>query len=285
VLIQDVPGVGKTILARSVALSAACSFKRIQFTPDLLPSDITGVNVYNQRSGDFEFRPGPIVAQMVLADEINRAVPKTQSALLEAMDEGRVTVDGVTHDIPRPFLVMATLNPIDYEGTFPLPESELDRFFMRISLGYPRFEEEVTILEQQLLAHPIESLEPVVTPEDVLELQDAVRHVYVDSLITRYIVALVEATRRHPDVDLGASPRGSLALRRTSQALAMVQGRDYVLPDDVKEMAQAVLAHRIVLSPSARMRSAEAGHVVGASLDETPVPGVRAGERRSPVAE
>ncbi len=282
VLIQDVPGVGKTLLARSVARSAACSFKRIQFTPDLLPSDITGVNVYNQRSGDFEYHPGPIVAQMVLADEINRAVPKTQSALLEAMEESQVTVDGVTHPLPRPFLVMATLNPIEYEGTFPLPEGELDRFFLRISLGYPRFEDEVAIVEQQLQGHPIDSLEPVISPEGVLELQAAVRNVFVDTLITQYIVALVEATRAHPDVDLGASPRGSLALRRAGQALALVQGRDYVLPDDVKEMAEPVLAHRIFVSPSARMRSVDGRSVVQAALEDTPVPGVRSREPQLP---
>ena len=280
VLIEDVPGVGKTMLARSVARSTGCTFRRIQFTPDLLPSDITGVTIYNQRSAEFEFRPGPIFAQMVLADEVNRATPKAQSALLEAMEERQVTVDGVTHILEQPFVILATLNPIEYEGTFPLPEGQLDRFFLRITLGYPDFDDEVKIVEQQLLAHPIETLEPVIDPKGILELQRAVREVFVDPLITQYAVAMVETTRCHPDVELGASPRGSLALHRTSQALALIRGRDYVLPDDVKEMAVAVLAHRMVLSPSARMRGMNPRGVIQAALEETPVPGVRGRDAR-----
>ena len=274
-LIEDVPGVGKTTLARSLARSTDCSFKRIQFTPDLLPTDVTGYSIYNQKSGEFEFRPGPLMAQLVLADEINRATPKTQSALLEAMEEHQTTVDGVTHPLPQPFLVLATQNPIEYEGTFPLPEGQLDRFFLRIRLGYPEFAEEVTIIERQQTEHPLRGLEPVISPEEVLEAQGRVKAVFVDGLVKQYIVALVEATRNHPDVALGASPRGSLGLFRTSQARALLRGRDFVLPDDVKALADPVLAHRVIISPQARMRGVTGVQVVASALEEVPVPGVR----------
>ena len=279
ILIEDVPGVGKTMLARSVARSTGCSFGRIQFTPDLLPSDITGVSVYNQQSGAFEYRAGPIMSQMVLADELNRTTPKTQSALLEAMEEHQVTVDGVTHALPRPAMVLATLNPIEYEGTFPLPEGQLDRFMLRINLGYPDAQTEVSVVEQQVLRHPIEALEPVVSPEEVLELQDAVKRIHADRSIMEYAVNLAQVTRRHPEADLGASPRGSLALFRVSQALALLRGRDFVLPDDVKEMATPVLAHRVIVPPSARMRGIDGRVVVESALQEVAVPGVRSAQR------
>lgn len=280
ILIEDVPGVGKTMLAKSIATSIGCSFKRIQFTPDLLPSDVTGISVYNQQKGGFEFREGPIMAQVVLADEINRATPKTQSALLEAMEEHQVTVDGVTHYLQSPFLVMATQNPIEYEGTFPLPEAQLDRFLMRISLGYPEFMEEMAIIEQQEQTHPIESLQPVATPEEVMALQQAAKSIYVDQLVRQYIVSLIEATRRHREISLGASPRASLGLFRTARALALVRDRDYVIPDDIKLLASWVIAHRVVLSPSARMRGMQSTDVVADLLGNVPVPGVtRTGSR------
>ena len=278
-LIEDVPGVGKTMLAKSIARSLGCVFKRIQFTPDLLPSDITGVSIYNQKTGDFEFREGPIIAQVVLADEINRATPKTQSALLEVMEERQITVDGVTHVVPEPFLVMATQNPIEYEGTFPLPEAQLDRFILRITLGYPSTEEELSIIEQQQIAHPIDELEQVVDVPQVLELQKAAREVYVDTLIRQYIVNLAHATRSHETTYLGASPRGSLGLFRAAQALALIDGRDYVLPDDAKRLAEPVLAHRIIVSPAARMRDASGRSVVQELLERVPVPGVRPRDR------
>jgi MoxR-like ATPase len=277
VLIEDVPGVGKTVLAKSIARSIGCIFRRIQFTPDLLPSDVTGVSIFNQRAGTFEFRAGPIVAQIVLADEINRATPKTQSALLEAMEEHQVTVDGETHLLPRPFLVMATQNPIEYEGTFPLPEAQLDRFMLRISLGYPAPADELTILDQQKTRHPIEQLEQVASVEDLLTMQRAARQdVFVDRLIREYIVALVGATRGHPDVYLGASPRGSLALFQTAQARALLRGRDYVLPDDVKALAEATLAHRLIISPGARIKNVNARMIVADIVSSIPVPGARA---------
>jgi len=275
-LIEDVPGVGKTMLARSLAKSTGCEFKRIQFTPDILPSDVTGVSVYNQKSGDFEFRPGPIVAEIVLADEINRATPKTQSALLEAMEEGRVTVDGVTRDLPKPFMVLATQNPIEYEGTFPLPEAQLDRFLMRVHLGYPSNTDEVLMMDNQQLVHPIDSLEQVTDATEIIQIQRAVKEIYVDPLIKHYIVGLVDMTRQHESVYLGASPRGSLALYRTAQAQAMLDGRDYVIPDDVKELAYATLGHRVIVSPSARVKSVTAADVVLGCLERVPVPGARA---------
>ena len=276
VLIEDVPGVGKTILARSLAVSTGCNFRRIQFTPDLLPSDVSGVSIYNQKTGDFEFRPGPIIAQVVLADEINRATPKTQSALLEAMEERQVTVDGVTHAMPEPFIVLATQNPIEYEGTFPLPEAQLDRFLLRIHLGYPSAVDEVLILEGQQRRHPIESLEAVTGPEELLSMRQAVREIFVDAAVKEYIVGVVEATRSHGSVYLGASPRGSLALYRTTQARALLDGRDFVLPDDVKALAYATLGHRIIVSPSARVKNVTPREIVEQALERVPVPGARA---------
>ena len=274
-LIEDVPGVGKTMLARSLAASIGCRFERIQFTPDMLPSDVTGVSIYNQKTQEFEFRPGPIMAQIVLTDEINRATPKTQSALLEAMEERQITVDGVTHFLDRPFLVMATQNPIEYEGTFPLPEAQLDRFLMRISLGYPAAEREIDILDAQQYHHPIEDLSQVIDVEELLWAQQQIREMYIDPLIKEYIVNLSNATRQHPDIYLGASPRGSLALYRTCQARAVIQGRDYVIPDDVKALAEVTLAHRLIVSPSARIKDVDPRSVVAEILDTLPVPGAR----------
>ena len=279
-LIEDVPGVGKTMLARSVAKSVGCDFKRIQFTPDLLPTDVTGVSIYNQQNGAFEFRAGPIISQLVLADEVNRATPKTQSAMLEAMDERQVTVEGVAHPMPAPFMVMATQNPVEYEGTFPLPEAQLDRFLLIIRLGYPTVDEELEIVERQQLAHPIETLEAAASADEVLGLQRAVREVYVDDLVKRYIVALVDATRSREDVALGASPRASLALFRGAQAAALLAGRNYVLPDDVKRLAVPMLSHRMILSAAARMRGTASAEIVETILDETAVPG---GQARAPA--
>ena len=273
ILIEDVPGVGKTMLAKSISTSIGCSFKRIQFTPDLLPSDIVGVSIYNQSTGEFQFRPGPVMAQVVLVDEINRATPKTQSALLEAMEELQVTVDGVTRPLERPFVVMATQNPIEHEGTFPLPEAQLDRFLMRISLGYPTFSEELSVIEQQEQTHPIDELQAVASPGDVTGLQDAAKNVYVDSAVREYIVTLIDATRNHEDVSLGASPRASLGMFRAARGLAIMRGRDYVIPDDVKELAHAVLAHRLILSPSARMRGLQTAQVIDGLLESVAVPG------------
>ena len=273
ILVEDVPGVGKTMLAKSLSTSVGCTFKRIQFTPDLLPSDVSGVSVYDQRSGDFRFRPGPIMSQVVLADEINRATPKTQSALLEAMEELQVTVDGVTHALHHPFIVIATQNPIEYEGTFPLPEAQLDRFLIRLDLGYPGFSEEMSIIQQQEQQHPIDFLEAVATPDQVVELQTAAKSVYVDQLVREYIVSLVEATRAHQDVALGASPRASLGLFRAGRALALVQDRDFVLPDDIKALAPAVMVHRLILAPGARMRGVDGRGVVEELLESVEVPG------------
>ncbi|HBY92837.1 MAG: MoxR family ATPase [Ardenticatenaceae bacterium] len=275
ILIEDVPGTGKTTLAKAVARSVGCSFKRIQFTPDLLPTDVTGVSVFNQKEREFEFRPGPIMAQVVLTDEINRATPKTQSALLEAMEERQVTVDGVTYPLPRPFVVMATQNPIEYEGTFPLPEAQLDRFLLRIHLGYPEAADEIAILTSQQRLHPIETIGQVVSIEELLAAQRAVREVYVDDLIKRYVVDLTRATRQHPDVYLGTSPRGSLALYHTAQARAAAAGRDYVLPDDIKALAGPTLAHRLIISPAARIKNVEAGTVIEELLNTVPVPGAQ----------
>ena len=272
-LIEDVPGVGKTMLAKSISVSIGCSFKRIQFTPDLLPSDIVGVSIYNQSTGEFKFRPGPVMSQVVLVDEINRATPKTQSALLEAMEELQVTVDGVTRPLDRPFVVMATQNPIEYEGTFPLPEAQLDRFLMRISMGYPSFEEELSVIEGQEKTHPIDLLEAVATSDDVTKLQDAAKDIYVDTAVREYIVSLIEATRNHEDVSLGASPRASLGMFRAVRAIAILRDRDYVIPDDVKELAYAVLAHRLILSSAARMRGLQPRQVIEGLLETVAVPG------------
>jgi MoxR-like ATPase len=272
-LIEDAPGVGKTMLARSLAKSINCSFKRIQFTPDMLPGDIIGVTVYNQKKGDFEFRPGPIDAQVVLADEINRATPKVQSALLEAMEERQVTVDGVTHKMPSPFHVLATQNPIEYEGTFPLPEGQLDRFLLRINIGYPDAKEEITIIEQQQIVHPIEQIGPVVDTSGVRMLQETVKRIFVDDLVKQYIVTLVAATRKHPSIYLGASPRGSLALFRTARALALLSGRNYVLPDDVKALAIPALAHRAILSSADQSQGKDSRDYIEEIVSTTPVPG------------
>lgn len=274
-LIEDVPGTGKTVLAKSVAKSVGCRFQRIQFTPDMLPTDVTGVSVFNQKTREFEFRPGPIHAQIVLADEVNRATPKTQSALLEAMEERQVTVDGITYPLEQPFMVLATQNPIEYEGTFPLPEAQLDRFLLRIELGYPGKDEEIEIFDRQQFVHPIDQLEQVVSVEELLAAQKAIREIYLDSLVKEYIVEITRRTRVHPDVYLGASPRGGLAIYRLSQARAAMFGRDYVLPDDVKALAEAALGHRIIVGPAARIKDVEPGTIVQDILENVPVPGAQ----------
>jgi MoxR-like ATPase len=277
VLIEDVPGTGKTMLAKSLARSLGCSFNRIQFTPDMLPSDVTGVSIFNQKTREFEFRPGPILAQIVLTDEINRATPKTQAALLEAMEERQVTVDGVTHFTPQPFMVLATQNPIEYEGTFPLPEAQMDRFLLRISLGYPMLHDEVRMMEMQQIAHPIESLEQVVPADELLAAQRAVREITVSDEVKRYIVELTDSTRSHSEVYLGASPRGSLALFKSSQALAAIMGRDFVLPDDVKQVSIHALAHRLIVGSAARIREVDAREIIQDLVDRIPVPGGEVG--------
>lgn len=273
ILIEDVPGVGKTMLARSLARSMNCVFSRLQFTPDMLPSDVTGTSIYNQQKKKFEFRPGPIVGQIILADEINRATPKTQAALLEAMEERQITVDGITHPLPQPFMVLATQNPIEYEGTFPLPEAQLDRFLLRMRLGYPNILDEIRMMDDQRLAHPIESLKPVIKAKDILQAMNNVKKVYLSNAVKRYIVELCTRTRQSPDVYLGASPRGSLSLARAGQAKAALMGRDHVLPDDIKSLAVAVLAHRIIVSPAARLRDLSSDKIVQEILLSTPAPG------------
>ena len=275
VLIEDVPGVGKTVLAKAISRTIGASFKRIQFTPDLLPSDVTGVSVFNPQSTQFEFRPGPLFAQMVLADEINRATPKTQSALLEAMEEAQVTVDGTTHRLPEPFVVLATENPIDYEGTFPLPEAQLDRFLVRLSIGYPGKEGEIQLLERQHREHPLDKLGQAVGIQELSGAQFGVKDVRVDPSVSDYIVSIVDATRRHEDVQLGASPRGSLALYNAARALAAIRGRPYVVPDDVKTLSEPTLAHRVIVTPSARIRNIDSRAVIRDIVLSLPVPGGR----------
>jgi MoxR-like ATPase len=273
ILIEDIPGVGKTMMAKALSRTIGCTFSRIQFTPDMLPSDVTGVSLFNQKTREFEFRAGPIIAHIVLADEINRATPKTQAALLEAMEEQQITVDGTTYPLDEPFLILATQNPIEYEGTFPLPEAQLDRFLMRIQLGYPSPAEELTVLSAQQYEHPINNMRQVVSLQELLAAQQAIREIYVADEIKRYIVDLANATRQHPDVYLGSSPRGSLALFRTSQARAAMAGRDYVIPDDVKALAEVTLAHRIIVGPAARIKDISSRTIVQDILASTPVPG------------
>jgi MoxR-like ATPase len=272
VLLEDVPGVGKTMLAKSLARTLDCAFRRIQFTPDLLPSDITGVAVYNQKSGEFEFRPGPVFANIVLADEINRATPRTQAALLEAMEERQVTAEGETRPLPRPFLVLATQNPVELEGTFPLPEAQLDRFLLRVRLGYPSEQEEQAIVRRFEGSDPLPALQPVIGPEDLLRLAGAVQRVHLSDAVLEYAVRIVRATRDHADVELGASPRATLALIRTARALAALRGRAYAIPDDVKSLAPAVLVHRLIMAATAQLRGGAAEAVVAACVQGVPAP-------------
>ena len=272
VLIEDVPGVGKTFLARSLARSLGCSFSRVQFTPDMLPSDLTGVYIFNQRTREFEFRPGPLLAQVVLADEINRATPKTQSALLEAMGERQITVDGVSHALPAPFMVLATQNPIEHEGTFPLPEAQLDRFLLRLSLGYADPTQEIEILDRQQFEHPLDRLKATASAEDLHSAQKALREIFVSQAVKRYIVELVRAVRNHPHVFVGPSARASLGLYRTGQARAGLQGRDHVLPDDIKALAEPVLAHRFLLHPETRLSDLTSLDILTETLKQLPIP-------------
>jgi MoxR-like ATPase len=271
-LLEDVPGIGKTTLARALAASLGCTFRRIQFTPDLLPSDVTGLSWFNQKKQEFEFRAGPVISQVVLADEINRATPRTQSALLEAMQERQVTIDGVTHSLPRPFLVMATQNPIELEGTFPLPEAQIDRFLMRIALGYPDEIEENTLLERFRISDPLPLLEAVTTPEEITSLQEERRQVRVLEPVREYIVRVARATRHHPEIVLGASPRATLFLYQASQAWAAIHERDYVLPDDVKQISPYVLTHRLGISPQAQLRGRKMEDLVTDIVEAVPVP-------------
>ena len=272
-LIEDVPGVGKTMLAKSLARSIGCEFRRIQFTPDMLPSDVTGVRIFNQQTHEFVYQPGPIQANIVLADEINRATPKTQAALLEAMEERQVTIDGETHKLEAPFMVLATQNPIEYEGTFPLPEAQLDRFLLRLRLGYPEAKDEMAILDSQQRVHPIDALGQVISTQELLAAQNDIRSIYVDVLVKSYIVEIVTRTRKHADVYLGASPRGSLTLFRAAQARAALESRDYVIPDDIKALAPYGLAHRMIVSPSARIKDVDAESIIRDILASVPVPG------------
>jgi MoxR-like ATPase len=272
VLLEDVPGTGKTMLARSIAISMGIESKRLQCTPDLLPNDITGVSIFLQHESRFEFRPGPLFVNILLADEINRATPRTQSALLEAMQERQVSLDGTTRPLPRPFLVLATQNPIEFEGTFPLPEAQLDRFLMRLSIGYPDNAEERQIIQSQRRTHPIETLEPVVDGRDLLTYSQQVTDIHLDESLADYILQLVQATRTHPDLALGASPRGSLALYKTSQALAALQDRDYVIPDDIKKLAPLTLAHRLIVKPESQLRGRTPASILNDIIQRTPLP-------------
>lgn len=272
VLIEDVPGIGKTTLARALAISLGCSFRRIQFTPDLLPSDITGLNWFNQKEQTFEFRPGPIMSQVLLADEINRATPRTQSALLEAMQERQVTIDGVTRPLPRPFLVLATQNPVELEGTFPLPEAQIDRFLLRIVLGYPEEAEENAMIERFRVNDPLPELDAVTSPEEILALQAERRQVRVEESLRSYIVKITRATRQHSEIELGASPRATLALYQAAQAWAAIHGREYVLPDDIKTLAPAVLNHRLIIAPHAQLRGRRPDEVIAGIVESVPVP-------------
>jgi len=272
VLLEDVPGVAKTMLARAFSRSLNCSFRRIQCTPDLLPTDVTGGAIFNQKTSEFEFRPGPIFAQVVLADEINRATPRTQAALLEAMAESSVTIDGVSHSLKPPFLLIGTQNPIDHEGTFPLPEAQLDRFLMKLSLGYPTLEDESQMLDMLKREHPLEKLQPVVSADDLVACQRAVRSVHVDPKVRQYITQIVHASRLHHDLRMGGSPRASIALYRAAQAVAAVRGRNYVEPDDVKHIVMPVLAHRLILRPEARLQNVSVEELITDILDHTPVP-------------
>lgn len=272
ILLEDVPGIGKTTLARALAASLGCAFKRIQFTPDLLPSDVTGINWFNQKSQEFEFRPGPVITQIVLADEINRATPRTQSALLEAMQEQQVTIDGITHSLPRPFLVMATQNPVELEGTFPLPEAQIDRFLLRVVIGYPTKGEENSILERYRSSSQLPELEAVTNPDEIIQMQVERSNVRVEESLRDYIVRVARATREHNEVQLGASPRATMALYHSSQAWAAIQGRDFVLPDDIKTMAPHVLTHRLMVSPQAQLRGRQPSQLVADIVDSVSVP-------------
>ncbi len=278
-LIEDVPGVGKTMLVRATAKSLGCEFKRIQFTPDLLPSDITGISIYNQMSHGFEFRKGPIFGQMVLADEINRTSPKTQSALLESLEEKHVTVDGTTYPLPQPFCVLATENPIEFEGTFPLPEAQLDRFLFKFSIGYPSVESEIQILSHQQIAHPIDTLQQVARPTDVIRWRNEVANIWVENELKQYIVHISQATRRHPHVYLGASPRASIALFKAAQAFAFLAGRTYVIPDDVRYLAPHVIEHRLLPATDARLSGIRIHDIFSSLLQEVPVPKLRGAVR------